>query len=327
MRSAGQDGTEKSDNRRRRMLFKKVNRLFRPAVFGLLRFSGLPLLIRELWQRDKVTIVVYHALEAARAEAHFVALRRHYNVISLSDFLEARSGQMTERLPPKALIITFDDGHRSNYELAPLIRRHRFPITIFVCSGIVGTYRHYWWLETNDSDEAQALKALPDEQRVQALLRRGHEDRREYGTRQSLSRDEIAEMRSTVDFQSHTVFHPILPACSIERATREVIESKETLESEHGLRIYALAYPNGDYSHREVGLLQNAGYTCGLTMDAGFNDSETDPFRLRRVALPDDGGVNEVIVKISGLWAWLKAFGSRYRKCQRYAPWFRGNDE
>ena len=298
-----------------------MKRFLRSALLALLRFSGLPFLIREIWQRKKVTIVVYHALEAARADVHFAALRRRYNVVSLSDFLAVTSRQTTERLPPKALIITIDDGHRSNYELTSVIQRHRIPITIFLCSGIVGTHRHYWWLHTNDAGDVQAMKALPDEQRVQALLGQGHADTREYETRQSLSRDEIGEMKSIVDFQSHTVFHPILPACSIERASWEIIGSKEALESEHGLKIYALAYPNGDYSDREVELLRNAGYTCGLTLDPGFNDSETDPFRLRRVALPDDAGINEVIVKVSGLWAFLKAFGSKAAHRGRHTLW------
>jgi peptidoglycan/xylan/chitin deacetylase (PgdA/CDA1 family) len=289
-----------------------VKRFVRSTVFALLRFSGLPLLIREMWQRDKVTMVVYHALEAVRADVHFAALRSRYNVISLADFLAARS-QTTRRLPAKALIITFDDGHKSNHGLLPVIQRHAIPVTIFLCSGIVGTHRHYWWMHTKDSGEAQTLKALPDEQRVQALLQKGHADSREYDTRQALSRAEIAEMKSAVDFQSHTVFHPILPACSVERARREIVESKEALETEHGLKIYALAYPNGDYSDREAGLLRDAGYAFGLTSDAGVNDSETDAYRLRRVSLPDDAGINEVIVKTSGLWALLKGLASKSR--------------
>jgi len=305
----------------RRVLRPSLKRPLRAAAFALLRFSGLPLLLRELRQRRKVTIVAYHALEAARANRHFAALRRRYNVISLSAFLEARSSQTPDRIPPKALIITLDDGHRSNYELASVFKKHRIPVTIFLCSGIVGTHRHYWWLHANDSAEAQALKALTDAERADALLRKGHADTREYATRQSLSRHEIAEMKAVIDFQSHTVFHPILPACSMERARREIVESKKALESEHGLKIYALAYPNGAYSDREVGLLQNAGYTCALTVDAGFNDSKTDAFRLRRVVLPDDAGVNEVIVKTSGLWALLRGFGSKSKNRRRHSPW------
>jgi peptidoglycan/xylan/chitin deacetylase (PgdA/CDA1 family) len=139
------------------------------------------------------------------------------------------------------------------------------------------------------------------------MLERGHVDTKEYETRQALSCDEIAEMKSLVDFQSHGVFHPVLPACSDERARCEVFESKKTLEHRWGLEICALAYPNGDYSDREISLLRSAGYTCGLTLDPGFNDSATDSFCLRRIPLPDDAGISELIVKASGLWASLRS--------------------
>lgn len=282
-----------------------LKRFARSAVFTLLRFSGLPLLIRELWQRRRVTIVVYHSPEAALANVHFDVLGKRYNVISLSRFLAARLGESRAPLPSKALIITFDDGHRSNYELRSVLQRHRIPVTIFLCSGIVGTHRHYWWKHTADSREARALKMLPDEERVRAMRDKGHEDTREYQTRQALSLDEVAEMKGTVDFQSHTVFHPILPACSTARARWEIAESKTALERQLGRPIYALAYPNGDYSDRDIALLRGAGYTCGLTSDPGFNDRRTDVFRLRRMTIPDDAGVSELIVKTSGLWALL----------------------
>jgi len=285
-----------------------------------LRYSGLPFLVRELLQRRAVTIVVYHALPADLADLHFGALRRRYNIISLSEYLAARINGTADRLPGKALIITFDDGHRSNYELMSLLEKHRIPITIFLCSGIVGTHRHYWWSHAQDPAQAQSLKALPDQQRVEVLQGKGHSDTREYETRQSLSRSEIAEMKGAVDFQSHTVFHPVLPACSDEKAAREIVESKQTLEDEHGLRICALAYPNGDYSDREIRLLRKAGYTCGLTLDAGYNDSKTDLFCLRRVPLPDDAGLDELLVKTSGLWAYLQALGSRVRRSGRRVP-------
>src|SRR5438128_3127185 len=303
-----------------RVLPNHLKRFFRSAVFALLRFAGLPFLIRELWQRRKVTVVVYHALPADLAEVHFRALRRRYNVIALSDFLAARANRTTDQLPPKALIITFDDGHRSNYELKSLLEKQRIPVTIFLCSGIVGTQRHYWWFHTRNAAEAQALKTLPDEQRAQALLEKGHADTTEYEARQSLSTAEIAEMKGLVDFQSHTVFHPILPACSEQRANREIVESKQALESQYGLKICALAYPNGNYSNRELSLLRKAGYACGLTLDPGCNDSETDLLCLRRVALPDDAGINELIVKTSGLWIFLKAFGANARRRSSRKP-------
>src|SRR5439155_1401717 len=174
---------------------------------------------------------------ADRAAAHFAALRSRYHVIGLSDFLAARSNRTTDRLPPRALIITFDDGHKSNYDLRPLLEAHRIPVTIFLCGGIVGTQRHYWWLHARNAANAQRLKALPDEQRTRELLHEGHTDTREYNTRHALSRGEIEEMKGMVDFQSHTMFHPILPACSDERAEQEIVGSKQVLESQFGLRL------------------------------------------------------------------------------------------
>jgi len=284
-----------------------VKRVVRTVLFGLFRATGVPFLIRETRQRARVTILVYHALPAARADIHFVALRRRYNVISLSDFLTARSIGTMERLPSKPLIITFDDGHRGNYDLRSVLARSRVPVTIFLCSGLVGTQRHFWWSHAPDPTVAQAWKKLPDEERAAALRECGHTDTREYDTRQALSVNEIEQMKSIIDFQSHTVFHPILPACSAERARSEIFESKTTLEQKLGLTIYAMAYPNGDCSDREVELLREASYTCGLTMQPGFNDIETDVFRLRRLAVSDDAGVNELLVKASGLWAVLRA--------------------
>src|SRR5881296_539133 len=158
--------------------------LLRDSIFILLRYSGIPFLLRELMQRRKTTILVYHSLPKARARNHFLTLRARYHIIALADYLRARAADEMWRVPPKSLIITFDDGHRNNFELRQLLEEMRVPITIFLCSGIVGTHRHYWWLHTNDSGERQALKALPDAQRVQTLLRKGHADGREYETRQ-----------------------------------------------------------------------------------------------------------------------------------------------
>src|SRR5437867_1528638 len=287
-----------------------LNRLFRSTAFAVLRFSGLPCLIREIWRRNKVTIVVYHGLEPARADVHFAALRRRYNVMSLSDFLAARSSQTTQRLPPKALIITFDDGHRSNYALTSVIQRHRVPITIFLCSGIVGTHRHYWWFHTRETGESAACKRMADAERLAFLSSRGYQEERDYPDRQALSRREIDALRPWVDFQPHTITHPILPACSDEKAEREIRDCKAQLERDYGFNVRALAFPNGDYTQREVNLARNAGYGCALTLDYGFNDQNTDPFRLRRVPLPDYASVSELLVKTSGLWGFLRLLGA-----------------
>jgi peptidoglycan/xylan/chitin deacetylase (PgdA/CDA1 family) len=294
----------------------RVKVLLRGLAFALLRYSGIPFLLREVVQTSKVTILVYHAPPADRARDHFRALAARYNIIRLADYLRAREAHALQRLPPKSLVITLDDGHRSNYELKPVLEELGIPVTVFLCSGLVGTHRHFWWNHTASPSETQGWKRLPEEDRLQNLLRRGYSPDNEYPDRQALSDEEIAELKPWVDFQAHTVTHPILPACSDETATREIESCKADLESRYDLRISSLAFPNGDYTEREVALLRKAGYTCALTLDHGFNGQYTDLFSLRRVPLPDDASVDELLVKASGLWGLLQPLRSLWSRSQ-----------
>lgn len=277
--------------------------LLRQIAFFILRYSGVPFLARETVQRRKVTIIVYHALSASRAREHFLALRKRYHVIALGDYLRGRTDNGSSgTLPPKALIITLDDGHRSNVDLKPILKELRIPVTIFLCSGIVGTHRHYWWFHTASAAESDACKRMADAERREFLLSRGYTDDAEYADRLALSSAEIEELKPYVDFQAHTATHPILPACEDEDAEDEILSSKAHLQSRYGLNIRALAFPNGDYSEREINLARKAGYSCALTLDCGFNDQNTDLFRLRRIPVPDEASVSELLVKASGLW-------------------------
>jgi len=276
--------------------------LLRDSIFILLRYSGIPFLLRELIQRRKITILVYHSVPAMRARKHFQALQARYRIIALSDYLRARAEGEMRRLPSKSLIITFDDGYRSNFELRQLLEELRLPITIFICSGIVGTHRHYWWFHTRETGESAACKRMADAERLAFLSSRGYQEERDYPDRQALSRREIDALRPWVDFQPHTITHPILPACSDEKAEREIRDCKAQLERDYGFNVRALAFPNGDYTQREVNLARNAGYGCALTLDYGFNDQNTDLFRLRRIPIPDEASVSELLVKSSGLW-------------------------
>lgn len=61
----------------------------------------------------------------------------HYNFVSLRQVLDARSGG--PRLPPRALLLTFDDGWADNVDYAlPLMRRRGIPGALFVVADAVG---------------------------------------------------------------------------------------------------------------------------------------------------------------------------------------------
>jgi len=275
----------------------------RRNLFLLLRLTGIPFFLREFVQRRRVTILCYHDIDPSLAEMHFRELKRLYNIIPLNAYINARRSRSVTAIPEKALIITFDDGHKGNYRLLPLLKQHQVPITIFLCSSIVGTQRHYWWLACPDLDVAYAMKRLENDERLRHLAEFGFDENRDYVERQSLSRKEIEELSDSVDFQAHSRYHPILPRCTDDQSWEEIAGSKTELEKIFGLGIYAFAYPNGDYSPRETVLAKKAGYTCALTIDGGFNTFDTDMFRLKRLRMNDEADINELIVKASGFWS------------------------
>ncbi|MGH8061502.1 MAG: polysaccharide deacetylase family protein [Pseudoxanthomonas sp.] len=63
--------------------------------------------------------------------------KRHYNVVSLRQVLESRSGGTA--LPARALLITFDDGWSDNADYAlPELQRQGLPALMFVVADAVG---------------------------------------------------------------------------------------------------------------------------------------------------------------------------------------------
>ena len=93
---------------------------------------GLPFIIREIAQRKYVTVLYFHDIEKKGADASFKLLTSLYNIISIDTFLDAYNSRKLEKLPPKSMIITFDDGHKNNYKLIPIINKYKIPVTIFL---------------------------------------------------------------------------------------------------------------------------------------------------------------------------------------------------
>ena len=120
---------------------------------------------------------------------------------------------------------------------------------------------------------------MTNKARMAALLAIGFDHSVEFGARESLNVSEVRELRDLVDFQSHSVSHPILPECSAEKAAEEIALSKRQLEARLALRVNALAYPNGSYAARELQMTRESGYACGLTTQPGFNKPTTPPYK------------------------------------------------
>lgn len=102
--------------------------------FLLLRLTGIPLFIREVIQRKKVTIVNFHDISPDKADRTLRILSSKYNIIPLQDYVRAKEAGTVDELPPKSLIITMDDGHKSNYELKPCWKDMIYP-PLYSCAA------------------------------------------------------------------------------------------------------------------------------------------------------------------------------------------------
>ncbi len=273
----------------------------RLIIFKIIRYSGVPTLIRIIFQRNKVTIITFHEMTPATAEINFTYLKKYYNIISLQTFLKAIENKDQSLLPKKSIIITFDDGKISNYTILPIIKKLNIPVTIFLNSGIINTNRHFWFSYNSKFFSNEALKKFSNKDRLAFMGQHNFRQDQEYDYPQALNKDQITEMNKYIDLQSHTVLHPCLTKCDNDEAKFEITNCKIILEKEYGFNINSLAFPNGDYSDREIEIAKKAGYKFCLTVDKGYNTISSDRYRLKRLDTNDTDNLDEFIVKISGI--------------------------
>lgn len=76
-------------------------------------------------------------------EQLLVFFRRHYNPVGLESV--AKAGRGEGHLPPRALLVTFDDGWADNVDFAaPLLRKAEVPAVFFVTTGAVKSGEAFW---------------------------------------------------------------------------------------------------------------------------------------------------------------------------------------
>lgn len=104
-----------------------------------------------------IPVLMYHALEDTEHPAGSRDAGEQLYVLQVSQFREqmdflARGGYRTYLLeelqdldewPEKAFVLTFDDGHESNFTLAlPVLREYGFRAVFFITTGWIGTPRY-----------------------------------------------------------------------------------------------------------------------------------------------------------------------------------------
>ncbi len=268
-------------------------KILKNIIAALICLSGIHILIREWMCRNRVAILMYHDPKATIFAKHLGYLSRHWTFISFETLVTAIYQKDFSRIPPKSVVITIDDGHGGNIKLLPLFKQYRIRPTLFVCTQIIGTYRHFWFKMAGQSKtEREKLKRLPNADRLLHLKQTtDFEQEKSYADRQALNIIEIKEMAENVDFQPHTRFHPILTHCTETECRQEILGSKIDLEKLLDIECSHFSYPNGDYTDREIEIVKTGGFRSARTTDIGWNTLETGPYQLKTVPIADDAGL------------------------------------
>ncbi|MCG9128203.1 polysaccharide deacetylase family protein [Candidatus Poribacteria bacterium] len=270
----------------------RLIQLFKDVVAFVIYLLGIPWLVREWICKNKVTILLYHDVSSKIFDKHIDHLIRHYNIISLESLVTAIYNQDSSEIPPKSVVITFDDGHANNFELLSIFQKYSIRPTIYVCTQIINTNRHFWFkIDGLSKKEKEHLKKIPNEQRITYLKKISNfESFYEYNDRQALNIDELKQMIDYVDIQPHTQTHPILPNCTKSECQHEILKSKIDLETMLDIECNHFSYPNGDYTEREIEIVKECGYRSARTTDIGWNSINTSPYRLKAIPITDTAG-------------------------------------
>ena len=143
-----------------RMLRGFARKYLSNRLFSGLYASGALGLYHRLRNADSLTVVMFHrtlrpgdprwatcdpdyTLDESLFVESLAFFARHYRVVSLDQVLRAR--REGTRLPPRALLITFDDGWLDNVDYAlPALQRSGLPAVMFVAADAVGARQPFW---------------------------------------------------------------------------------------------------------------------------------------------------------------------------------------
>ncbi len=227
-----------------------------------------------------------------------------YHPVSIDQILAAKAGK--KPLPPKAVLLSFDDGYKSFYtRVYPILQVYHYPAVL----GIV--------------DEWMTGSATPT---------KGHPgDRVHYGETTMprsafLTWDEVREMKRSglVEIASHshalhygTVANPQgntepvavslayntkthsyeTPAHYQAKLDEDAAESADTLQRETGSRPRVMIWPYGAYNRTSVDAEKKHGMPITLTLDDGFANIH-DLSAVPRFLVKDDPNIEDFAISM-----------------------------
>ena len=229
-------------------------------------------------------------------------------------------------LPPRATVVTFDDGYRDNLQVAaPILAELHIPATFFLVPKYLSSREPPWWerlawavrarrrtgpavwrdvpVAASGADPdatldllTEHLKSLDEDSRqrsVQELIEL-FEPAGDEPASPMMDWEEARQLaRMGFAIGSHSCRHSILSNEPAAIQLEDLREARTLLAEGIGTCVDLLAYPNGgpaDFGPGTVESARRAGYRAAVTTIDGWNDRETDPFALRRFLMYPEWG-------------------------------------
>jgi peptidoglycan/xylan/chitin deacetylase (PgdA/CDA1 family) len=193
--------------------------------------------------------------------------RRGYHTVHLDAVVDAWAGRRP--LPPRAVVLTFDDGFRDCLAYAPpVLQAHGFTATFFLVAGLMGDTSR--WLV------------------------------RERGLELPMTTWATARALEEAGFrcEAHTVTHPRLGELAPDACRDELVRGRAMLEDGLGRAVRHLAYPFGSWSPTARASAEEAGYLTACTTREGRAGPTDDLLALPRVPVVGGAGLPDFIARL-----------------------------
>jgi peptidoglycan/xylan/chitin deacetylase (PgdA/CDA1 family) len=201
-------------------------------------------------------ILLYHH-PPANIEQQFAYLIDHgYESVSLQQVADAQNGKIG--LPPKPIVITFDDGFADQMPMLDLLRKYNLKAVFYIINGGQGSNFHIG-----------ANKKEHDPEGGDAYL--------------SWEQIQTLDQSGVVEIAAHTMNHLDLAKNSPDVQRYEIIEGKHYLEAKLGHIVTDFCYPYGAFNQSAIALVKEAGFTTATTTLPGTDQAVSSPFKMRRV--------------------------------------------
>lgn len=235
------------------------------AVFVLLpKAYVVPVMMyHSIDYKDKLTKL---SVSPQGFEKQIAFLHKHnYNIVGLDKiilYLERR-----EKVPPRTVAITFDDGYYNNYQYAyPVLKKYNIPATIFVITGNIGKPGFLGWKE---------LKEMSDS--------------------------------GIITIGSHSKNHLWLPDVGEKVLERELVDSKAILEQKLGKEVKFFCYPVGAHDGKVEAAVKKAGYAAAVATNPGRFKPSDDIYAIKRIKISRTSDNPIVLwFETSGYYTWIK---------------------